>query len=200
MTQAGRIFAYVLAALLLCAAVGVAQDAPPPDRGRLRVMEKPAVQLMSPAVEQAQQLLLMGQYDRAAALLERELEKDPANSTILALLSVCYENQGDYARLLILLNRRAAVEPPDVNLFMEIGQVYLWNGQTDSARYCFLRAARMSDGRPPILTRVTEAYQKLSHYSLEKEFIDSARVWFKNPVLLAGPMGDALAGQTDYAG
>ncbi|MDD4051260.1 MAG: tetratricopeptide repeat protein, partial [candidate division Zixibacteria bacterium] len=83
---------------------------------------------------------------------------------------------------------------------MEIGQVYLWNGQTDSARYCFLRAARMSDGRPPILTRVTEAYQKLGHYSLEKEFIDSARVWFKNPVLLAGPMGDALAGQTDYAG
>lgn len=200
-TAVNRATAFVLAALMLAAVAVTAQETPPqPDRSFTRMKEKPAARYMSPAVEQAQQLMLMGRFEQATAILERELEQNPTEAVIMYLLAGCYENLGDYGKLLILLNRRAAIEPPNPDLSLDIGQAYLWSGQADSARFRFFQAARLSNGQPQMLSRITEAFQKLGHYALEQEFIDSARVWFANGALLAEPMGDALAAQADYAG
>lgn len=191
----------VIAAALLWAVGGLAaQEAPAqPDRSLLRIQEKPALPYASPAFRQAQQLLLVGQFERAAALLEGELEKNPTETTLMSLLSECYENLGDYGKLLILLNRQAALQPRSFGLSMDLGQAYLWNGQTDSARYWFFEAARLAKNETRVLTRATEAYQKLGHYPLEREFVDSLRVWHADSTLLAEPMGNALAAQGDYA-
>lgn len=201
MTAAGKA-TILITTILMVMVAGVRGQQSPPAQGQesFRILEKPAAQYTSPALQQAEQLLLMGQYDRAAVLLERELEQHPGEAAVISLLAGCYEGLGDYGRLLMLLNRQAAQQSPNFNLCVDLGQAYLRNGQTDSARYWFFEAARLAQKHVRILTRVTDAYQKLGQYPLEREFIDSLRVWHGDSTLLAEPMGDALAAQGDYAG
>jgi tetratricopeptide (TPR) repeat protein len=200
-TPAGKTTIALAVALALTVGGVIAQDTQPrPDQSLFRIQEKPASRYSSPAFQQAQQLMIMSQFERAAAVLERELGYNPTETAIISLLAECYESLGDYGKLLILLNRQAALQTPDFNLSADLGQAYLRNGQTDSARYWFFHAARLTNNLTRVLTRITDAYQKLGHYPLEQEFVDSLRAWHADSTLLAEPMGNALAAQGDYAG
>jgi len=90
-TAAGKA-ALLIAAILMVMAAGVRgqESSPAQGQGSFRILEKPAAQYTSPALQQAEQLLLMGQYERAAALLERELEQHPTEAVVISLLAGCY--------------------------------------------------------------------------------------------------------------
>ena len=149
-------------------------------------------------LEQAERLMRMGDFTRAAAVLEAVLEKAPTFQQAAMLLAACYENRQDYGRLLILLNRRATIEPPSYALYRDLGRAHLLSGSADSAKIYFFRAADYVERQTDMLAEIAETYQRLGQYRMEAEFIDSMRVRFGNARLMAGPMGDALATQRQY--
>ncbi len=186
--------------VLMVAAALPAAAQPPIDSGGIIIIDPTAGSppRKSSPLEQAERLMRMGDFTRAAAVLEAVLEKAPAYQQAAMLLATCYENLQDYGRLLILLNRRAATEPPGYSLYRDLGRAHLLSGSADSAKIYFFRAADYVGGLTDMLTEIAETYQRLGQYRMEAEFIDSMRIRFGRSDLMAGPMGDALATQRQY--
>jgi len=149
--------------------------------------------------DRARQLIKIGNYAAATDLLELLRSKNQSNPALNDLLASCYEKTDNYEKLLLLLQNRIQSEPPNFLLLRDFGRAHLLSGHTDSARIYFFQAAHLSDGVPGALNYMAVSYDKLGHYELEAEFIDSARIIFDDPYLLAGRMGDALAAQKMFS-
>jgi tetratricopeptide (TPR) repeat protein len=149
-------------------------------------------------IEHAERLMQLGEYQRAADLLEVMYEENPGHLGIKNLLVNCYEQIKDYGKLLLFLTRRLATEPPGFSLYRDLGRAYTFAGIPDSAVTFFYMAAEQGFGNERAYASIAEIYHKFGHYQLESKFIDSSRILTRNPRLLADRMGDALAAQREY--
>jgi len=146
----------------------------------------------------ADRLMQLGAYDQAAQFLEMQLDRDPDNPLIKSTLTRCYENGKDYPRLLLFLQRRLQTEPENYILYRDYGRAYLLNGNPDSARVYFFKAAELCGGKVPALRSMVDTYFRFGENDLVVEFVDSVRVLYSSPDILADRLGDALANQGHF--
>jgi tetratricopeptide (TPR) repeat protein len=73
--------------------------------------------------EQAEALLQAGQFDRAAAVLEAEVRKNPANFKAVGTLGMARLRQGDIAGGAKLFDQVLAVNPNDALAFWHLGEI-----------------------------------------------------------------------------
>ena len=149
-------------------------------------------------LDKAQRLMQLGDYARAADLLESILEKSPPTPMLLELLTTCYEQSKNYSKLIIFLKRRAGIEPPGFPLYRDLGRAYMLSGFPDSATAYFYKAAETADNKERAFSIIADIYYKFGQYHLEQTLIDSARALTADPRLLPDRMGDALAAQRQF--
>ncbi len=150
-------------------------------------------------LDQVDQLLRFGEFQRAADLMELIVEKYPDNIHLKNLLADCYEQAKNHDKLLLFLKQRMASEPPHYQLLRSYGRAYVLTGSPDSALPLFLEAIK-NDRTNHVrgIAALAAIYHQFGHYRLESEFIDSARVFTGDSTLLADRMGDALAAQKEF--
>ncbi len=150
-------------------------------------------------MDKAQRLMRLGEYARAADLLEAIMEKSPPTPTLLSLLTECYEQSKNYSKLILFLQRRAKSLPPGFTLYRDLGRAYILSGFPDSAAPYFDIAIASAEDKERAYSTIADIYHKFGHYDLEQKLIDSARVRIGDPHLLADHMGDALAARRHFA-
>jgi tetratricopeptide (TPR) repeat protein len=150
-------------------------------------------------IERAERLMHLGEYERAADLLEVLYGQYPDHPGIKSMLAACYEQSKNYDMLLSFLRRRMSVERGGFQLYRNMGRAYILSGHPDSAETFFYQAVRQVADNERAYASVASVYHKFGHYRRESDFIDSSRVLTGNPRLLADRMGDALAAQRQYA-
>ena len=199
MSRKFRILALVF--IVLEAGVGPAGAQPPVlrdtpvDSGA----QKPPYIIVIDGVEKAQRLMELGEFGRAADLLQSLLDKSPESMVVKDLLATCLEQSKDYNRLLLFLKRRLQTDPPSFALYRDLGQAYILAGSPDSVDQAFYQAFAQSVDRERAGSALAGIYHRFGLYSQESRFIDSVRVIIGNSQLWADQQGDALAAQRRFA-
>jgi tetratricopeptide (TPR) repeat protein len=199
MNKKRPVFSILLMLVLLAPLSVPAQQTP--DSIRVRQLERLPETMPNnkpEVIDRIERLMRMRDFDRAATLLELELEKTPHQGIIKSLLSTCYEEAKEYEKLLLFLKQQLETEPPRFPLYRDLGRAYILLGHTDSARVILFRSAEFVTNREGSLATIANIYHKYGLYEYESEFIDSARTLTGNQNLLPDKMGDALAAQKRY--
>ncbi|MEZ5360083.1 MAG: tetratricopeptide repeat protein [Candidatus Zixiibacteriota bacterium] len=152
----------------------------------------------SPIVSNVERLIAMKEYQRAIDLAEMYLAKEPGNAALKTLLAECYENTGQFDKLIAFLRERMASEPPDFVLYTQIGRAFLRSNQLDSAMGYFYRAAELAPENERRLRVITDYLQITGNYDVSIDFIDSLRTLSGISDLLAERMGEALTARKDF--
>lgn len=191
----------LLLAVLATAAPLSAQDTLPkeaPSDSFPAMTPKPIVVDDVDDVDKAQRLMQIGDYARAADLLEATLEKSPPTPMLLQLLTTCYEQSKNYSKLILFLQHRLSVEPPGFAIYRDLGRAYLLSGSPDSAAPYLYKAVENAQDKERAYSAIADIFYKFGQYGMEQSLIDSARIVTGNPDFLADHMGDALAAQRDF--
>jgi len=197
-----KLFGLILLAVIIgtaapLSAQGVLPDETPADSFQEL---KPQPIADSNEMDKAERLMRLGDYARAADLLEAALEKSPPTPALLNMLTTCYEQSKNYSKLILFLQRRAQSQPPSFPLYRDIGRAYILSGFPDSAGLYFRKAIAISDddNKERAYSTIADLYHKFGHYKTEQDLIDSGRASTGDPHFLADKMGDVLAAQREF--
>ncbi|MCP4567205.1 MAG: tetratricopeptide repeat protein [FCB group bacterium] len=156
------------------------------------------VEIKTPGIDKAIWMIRMGNYNGATVVLEYHLENSPEDKNVMELLAVCYEQEKQYDKLIALYRRQMTQQTPDFQFLENFGHIHLLSGDIDSAEVYFYRALNIWDKQKQTLGPIAEKYHLFGQYRREKIFIDSARIRYGNPSLMALHMGDALAAMQEF--
>lgn len=189
---------FLLAVLAVAASLpaqGILPDEAPPDSFQVL---RPQPIADDDDIDKAQRLMQLGDFARAADLLESVMEKSPPTPMLLELLTTCYEQSKNYSKLILFLQRRLDTQPPTFALYRDLGRAYILSGSPDSAAPYFYKAVEIAEDKERAYSAIADIFYKFGQYGMEQSLIDSARSLTGNPRLLADHMGDALAAQRQF--
>lgn len=112
--------------------------------------------------------------DKAIAVLNELLVKDPNNSDALSTLGYAYEIKGEFEKAYEYYNLSIKNNPKDGRLYVRRGHAYDLDGQWDKAETDYLKAYELNVGDDSALLNLARLYYRTGDNDRAVDFADKA--------------------------
>lgn len=99
-------------------------------------------------------------YEKARRYYHKILKKSPLNAQVHAWIGETYYEERNYKKALVWLNKAIELNPIDYLARWLSAEIFLQNGQTDTAIYTLTLAHIYNRNHPRLLKRLVEVYQE----------------------------------------
>ncbi len=148
----------------------------------------------------ARTLMRQTQWQAASALLEELYQQDPDNNLVQNLLKQCYDQLKYYGKSEILTRRLIEKNSQNYYLFIDLAELLVKQGQSDSALTVYRYAFKiLSDMNPELANSVILSLMDNGLDQPALKMIDSLRLARNNPTLFAIERAQSFERQRLYA-